>query len=650
MCGIAGFLGPWSGALLSAMTEAIAHRGPDGSGLVFEPAAGLGLGHRRLSIIDLSNVAAQPMRTPDGRYLITYNGEIYNYRALRRALAADGVRFQSDSDTEILLALFAHEGLACLDRLDGIFAFAVWDTVERRLTLARDHLGVKPLYYAELPRGFLFASEIKSLALCPDLPRDIDPATVADLMATAWSAGEGTMLRAVRKLRPGCAMVVDDDGVRITRYYRTPLAGAAASDSSPGALRDLIDTVVADQMVADVEVGALLSGGVDSSAIVASMCRAAEPARITTFCASVSDAGGGADNFGDDLAHAREVAEALGVRLIEVPTEADLLDELPAMVWSLDEPSADFAALQTRLLARAAREDGIKVLLSGVGGDDLFTGYGRHTAAMIYARLGHVPGARSVASRLLRRADPESLRGRRLQRMGALLGMAEDEMLEEAMSFSPVTGPERVRLFAAHLRDGMDGHSAALRDSLGTTRGRHPVERLLDMELNGFLPDLNLNYSDKMAMREGVEIRVPLVDRRLVAHAARLPLSARMDLRRTKKILRRSQRGRVPGSVLGRPKQGFGVPIRAWLRGPARALMEELTGATVIEARGLFDADAATALREGFLAGRNDAAMTLFPMMTAELWCRALDGTETVGSDDSTSVLQPGASRFTLSP
>ncbi len=629
MCGIAGFIGPWPDALLDQMVASLRHRGPDGSGRARDAPSGLGLGHTRLSIIDLSDAAAQPMRSSDGRYTISYNGEIYNYRALRRELVEQGVTFESGSDTEVLLHLFAREGLECVHRLEGIFAFAVWDGRDRVLSLARDHLGVKPLYFADLPKGFLFASELKSLVLCPDLPRAMDPAVVADQIGYAWSAGDATMLTAVRKLRPGHAMTVGPDGVRTWPYYRAPRAGRdiPTSNATPEQLTELIDQVVRDQMVADVEVGALLSGGVDSSAIVAAMCRATDPVRITTFCATVTDGTGEGDNFGDDAAHARRVASHLGVNLIEVPTGADLIDALPGMLWALDEPSADFAALQSNLLAREARRNGIKVLLSGVGGDDLFTGYGRHIAALLYARLDRIPGARNLAARILGLAGGSGVSGRRKNRMSALLRMPEDEMLAEAMSFSAVTGPGRRALMAPDARGRIpdDGIPAPIWASLEATRGMHPVERLIDLELNGFLPDLNLNYTDKMAMLEGVEVRVPLIDRRMVDFAASVPLGLKIDLRRTKKILRDSQRSRLPKSVLTRPKQGFGVPIRAWLQGPARPLLEDLTSKATLSSRGLFDPDNVGQLREEFLARRIDAALTLFPIMATELWCRALD-------------------------
>ncbi len=604
------------------MIGAERHRGPDGEGLWSDAEAGVALGHVRLSIIDLSEAAAQPMTTADGRYTIVFNGEIYNYRALRAELERAGVRFRTTSDTEVLLELYARQGPASVERLHGIFAFAVWDSAERSLFLARDHLGVKPLYYADLPQGILFASELKALTLCADLPRALDPQAVADHLGFVWTAGENTMLTAVRKLRPGCTLTVSSDGVAAGRYYRTPPPAPDPVAATPATLAALIDDVVKEQMVSDVPVGALLSGGVDSSAIVSAMCRTTEPGNITTFCAVVGNSEAGADNFGDDARFAREVADALGVKLVPVPTDADLIDALPEMIWALDEPTADFAAIQTRLLARAARDAGIKVLLSGVGGDDLFTGYGRHSAAMYYDALGV---ARAPAALALRCFSPGSVRGRRLRRLGDLFAMTEEAMVAEAMSFSAVAAETRLSLIAPALRPTVRVIPPAFSDSLARTGGLHPVQRLIDLELNGFMPDHNLNYTDRMAMQEGVEVRVPLCDPRLVAFAQNLPLSAKIGLRQTKKILRDSQRGRVPDAVLTRAKQGFGVPIRAWLAGPARELMCDLTAGDVVDARGLFDASAVAGLREDFLAGRIDAAMTLFPMMAIELWCRALD-------------------------
>lgn len=635
MCGIAGLVGSWKPSLVSAMTEVISHRGPDGAGLWSDN--GIALGHRRLSIIDLSAAAAQPMHTSDGRYVLTYNGEIYNHRELRNNLENLGVTFRTSSDTEVLLHLFAREGLPCLEKLNGIFSFAIWDRESRTLSLARDHLGVKPLYYAMLPHGFLFASELKALTLCSDLPRDIDPATVGDHLGYLWTASERTMLQSVKKLRPGCTIKISADGeLTHGRFYRPPQFDPTnpSTNIDPAALQMQIDRIVSDQMIADVEVGALLSGGVDSSAIVASMCHAAEPSKITAFCAAVKRPATGTDNFGDDQAYARIVAENLGIKLIEVPTDVDLINALPNMVWQLDEPTADFAAAQTLMLAREARENGVKVLLSGVGGDDLFTGYGRHTAGLIWAITNRAPWIRSLAASVLGKFSSSSIFGRRLHRLGALLSMEQDEMLADGMSYSTINAERRRILLAPGVAEAMpaDGIAEGIRNSLDATRGRHPVERFLDLELNGFLPDHNLNYTDKMAMQAGVEVRVPLVDHRLVEFAMQLPLSAKISLRETKKILRASQRVRLPTDVLTRPKQGFGVPVRQWLQGEARDLLEDLTSPVTIASRGLFNPDAVTALKSDFQASRVDAAFTLFPIMAIELWCRSLESAKTVST------------------
>ncbi len=628
MCGIVGYMGPWPEELIEKMVGSLAHRGPDGQGVYLDDSCNVALGHTRLSIIDLSDNAAQPMFSEDGRYILTFNGEIYNYVALRRSLESVGVSFKAHSDTEVLLHLYMREGESCLQKLHGIFAFAIWDQKEKRLFIARDQIGVKPLYYAEIDKGFLFSSELKSLVLCPDVKRDIDPIAVADHLGFLWTAGESTMIRKIKKLRPGCYMKVDSSGVKIERYYRVPTVshGLPGSDAD---LRNLIDEVVGEQMVSDVEVGALLSGGVDSSAIVASMCRVMPPDQITTFCASVQAAEAGADNFGDDEKFAKRVAAHFGVNLVEVATDVDVIDMLESMVWSLDEPTADFSALQTRFLARAARQKGVKVLLSGVGGDDLFTGYGRHTAALFYQQINSLGVLRKVLGQMLALVPAGTLMGRRVKRIGELLSRDEESMIVDAMSFSGVKSDQRMRLVhRSHWHELPEsGVSPNVLRSLEATKQLHPVERILDLEMLGFLPDHNLNYTDKMAMLEGIEVRVPLCDPRLVEYARSLPLSDLISLNSTKKILRKSQSNRLPEEVLQRPKQGFGVPVRSWLKGPARPLLEELTSKSAVEDRMLFDADEVDRLRRDFYEDRVDGAMTLFPLMAIEAWCRKLDNT-----------------------
>ncbi|WP_024512534.1 asparagine synthase (glutamine-hydrolyzing) [Bradyrhizobium sp. ARR65] len=636
MCGIAGFLGPWNDRLLDAMLDQIAHRGPDGRGIWRDREANFAVGHARLSIIDLSLAANQPMHTADGRYVISFNGEIYNFKELRRELESAGLVFRTKSDTEVLLRLFECEGQSCLRRLNGIFAFAVWDRALRHLFIARDQLGVKPLYYAAIPHGFLFASELKALTVCPDVSRDIDVGSVANHVAFVWSSSASTMLKAVRKLRPGhCAWIDANARLTIEQYYEIPLPPPSCERVEPAALLTLFDSVVADQMVADVPIGACLSGGVDSSAVVASMCRTTDPARVVTFCASVPKDRTHADNFGDDIIHARGMARRLEIPLVEVPTTAQLVDQLPQMLWELDEPTGDFAALQTRMIAAEARRHGIKVLLTGTGGDDLFTGYGRHVAAFIWAALDQIPYARRLTSRLISRFRSDFVLGRRLGRLGQLLALSEEEMLTEAMSFSSWPAGERSSLVAKAAGQWQASHSAPFSWLLGKTRELHPVERLLQLDLHGFLPDLNLNYTDKMGMQEGVEFRVPLLDLRLVAFAMRTPVSQKIGLWQTKRILREAMAARVNGAILRRAKQGFGVPLRAWMAGPARSLVAEMTSPRVLAARGLFDPAAVARLRNAFDQNRSDVAFMLFTLVCIEIWCRQLSCRPSLASTDA---------------
>jgi len=400
MCGIVGFQGPFHAELLQQMTDAVAHRGPDGEGTVMlqvEGQAPTGLGHRRLAIIDLSRAGLQPMTVVadagggmrSGLTLV-FNGEIYNYRELRAQLVAAGHRFLTETDSEVLLHLYERDGLRMLERLNGIFAFAIHDArgVGRpdgvacgALFLARDQLGVKPLYYAQSAAGFLFGSEIKALICDPQLSRQIDPIALHQLLAYLWTPAPRTMLAAVRKLEPGAAMIIDQGQIRRHwLYYTLPYDGSR--DARPAAqiaqeLGERVADAVRRQLVADVPVGAFLSGGLDSSAIVAMMRREWPDRRITCFSIRIAQ---GMDSEGNpaDLPYARRVARHLAVDLQEVLVEPSSIERLEEMVNLLDEPQADPAPINALLIAERARAMGIPVLLSGAGGDDIFSGYRRH--------------------------------------------------------------------------------------------------------------------------------------------------------------------------------------------------------------------------------------------------------------------------------
>ncbi|TXH92880.1 MAG: asparagine synthase (glutamine-hydrolyzing), partial [Rheinheimera sp.] len=379
MCGIAGALGNFAPALIEQMVHKIAHRGPDN--LSWFSQGKLHLGHTRLSIVDLSEASNQPMWDVTGRLCIVFNGEIYNYQLLRQQLLEKGYQFKSNGDAEVLLNLYLEYGAELLSMVNGIFSFAIWDQQTERLWLVRDHFGVKPLYYTFTPDGLIFSSEMKSLLVCPDVSRDLDHDALLRTLVFLWSPGPHTVIRAVKKLEPGCYLTVDANGTsEITQYWDWPAyqPGPGSVESHSQAVIDSLRQSVSDQLVADVPVGSFLSGGLDSSLIVA---MAAEKSRQPVDCYTIDT--GDTDGFEADLPYARKVAQHLGVPLHVLKVTPDIVSLLPKMVYHLDEVQADPAPINVLLICEMARKQGIKVLLSGAGGDDVFTGYRRHYAQSV---------------------------------------------------------------------------------------------------------------------------------------------------------------------------------------------------------------------------------------------------------------------------
>jgi asparagine synthase (glutamine-hydrolysing) len=651
MCGIVGVQGNFSADLLKRMTNSVAHRGPDGEGELWidvpdEPRTGLG--HRRLAIIDLSAAGCQPMvlRPPEGgegaALTLVFNGEIYNYRELRAELMSAGCRFTTQTDSEVLLHLYAREGLDMLNRLNGIFAFAIHDARPRgrpngvgrgALFLARDQVGVKPLYYSHAPQGFLFASEIKALLCHADIARDIDPLALHQMLAYLWTPAPRTMLQAVRKLEPGCAMLVHRKAVvRHWRYYRLPYDGIR--DARPRALiaaelRACLDRAVRRQLVADVPVGAFLSGGLDSSAVVAMMRRAQPERRIQCFSIGFGD---GVDGEGNpaDLPYARRVAAHLNVDLHEIRIEADSIGRLEEMVTLLDEPQADPAPINALFIAERARAMGIPVLLSGAGGDDIFSGYRRHRALQFerwWTWLPHAARAaiQSSATRAAmgRGRTQGGVIGRRLTKMFAHAGEGAERRFISYFWW----GPDELRrnLYSAGFAAQIGGADAAepLHASLAEIPAeRDPLQRMLFLETRHFLADHNLNYTDRAGMSAGVEVRVPLLDLELIDFAAKIPPAMKQAGSEGKSIFKEAMHGILPYDVIYRPKSGFGAPLRRWLRHELRSTVENTLDPATLRRRGFFNPDAVRQLIDDDRQGRVDGSYTLFALMCFELWCR----------------------------
>lgn len=661
MCGIAGFAGSFDEGLLEGMSARISHRGPDDSGtLLLRRSRGsdqaVGLVHRRLSIIDLSAAGRQPMEVrcatcgPVGRgpraqrLWLTYNGELYNYRELRDELEARGHTFFSRTDSEVLLHLYAEEGPAMLKRLNGIFAFALYDgrasgqkgdARPGDLLLARDGFGVKPLYFAETARGLLFGSELKALLAAGDIDRTLDHVAIHHYMTYLWCPAPRTALAGVRKFEPGEAMLVR--GGRIAQrwfFYDIPYGAAPLrgdDDEIAAEVAERLRVAVERQLVADVQVGAFLSGGLDSSAIVAMMRRIQPDTPVPCYCIGFRD-GGTLGGHSADLPYATRVAKHLGVDIQPIEIGPEIISHLPELLFHLDEPQVDAAPINSLLIARRARQDGLKVLMSGQGGDDIFTGYRRHRALRLERLWGWLPRcARKLVAVPARAAfDGRSIlpgldgqRARQLARGLAHIDLPGEERLIAYFYW----GGERLRrsLYAPDVRSELRDVDTAepLRRSLRRLPGgTEPINRMLYLEARHFLADHNLNYTDKTSMAAGVEVRVPLLDPDLVAYAARIPVAAKMRRGVPKAIFKRAMEPYLPFDVVHRPKTGFGAPIRRWLKNELRGQVEELLSERSVACRGLFDPAAVRRLVELDRARKVDGAYAVFGLMCVELWCR----------------------------
>ena len=633
MCGIAGFYGRFGEDLLARMSDAIAHRGPDDDGVYMDRENGVGIAHRRLSIIDPTPSGHQPMWDARRRAVIVFNGEIYNYQSLREELERDGFVFSGASDTEVVVNMYVKYGADALPRLNGIFAFAVWSPGDRSLFLARDGVGVKPLYYSQTGRGFLFASELKALLREPSIDREINPAAVMRHLGYLWSPAPETMLKSVKKLEPGHAMIVRDGRVeRETCFYdlpagdrieRIPAAEAAAK------VRGAVAEAVRRQMVADVPVGAFLSGGLDSSAVAAFARDHAGAGRLQCFTIGFKGAGGRWEGMAEDLPYARRAAKSLGVDLHVIEVGPEMAGELEKMIYHLDEPQADPAPINVMFISRLAREHGVKVLLSGAGGDDIFTGYRRHFALAQERLWAWAPKlARKGLAVLARKVPAGGALGRRVSRAFRHADLDGDRRLA---SYFLWTDPETVAgLLGQRIRDELadrDLLEPLMKKLDALPRGAPPVNRMLYLEGKFFLPDHNLNYTDKMSMAEGVEVRVPLLDPDLVELAASLPVEQKQRGREGKWIFKKAMEPILPGEIIHRPKTGFGAPVRSWLRNELREMVDDTLSAATIRERGLFNAKGVRRLVESDREGRIDAAYTILSLVSIELWMRIfMDG------------------------
>lgn len=636
MCGIAGILGSVVDlpSVLSVMADSLRHRGPDASGTWADTNAGIGLAHRRLSILDLSPQGTQPMVSASGRFVLCYNGEIYNHSELRTDLEASGpIAWRGHSDTEVLLEAIEHWGVrAALERSNGMFAFAVWDRRERKLTLARDRLGEKPLYIGWVGGKLAFASELKALRRLPGWRHEIDRRALALLLRFGYVPAPLSIHPNIFKL-PAANFVTfaaNDAAVsfdletfttRCERYWSLAEVAATGADNpfsgdameAVSALETLLADAVRLRMEADVPVGAMLSGGIDSSLVAALMQQASSrPVRTFTI--------GFREGSFDEAPHARRIAEHLGTDHTEFHLEPDhALRVIPQLPEVYDEPFADPSQIPTILVSAIARQH-VTVALSGDGGDELFFGYGRYADALrIWHRIGGWPSSRRSALAGVSKGVGKMVTGPR--RLGFRLARFGRRI--DADDFDEYYGN---LLSLALTPTAADGWSFALPEApilaAIPTRLADPLARMMFIDQSLYLPEDILTKVDRASMAASLEMRVPLLDPRVVAFAWRLPRELRFDGRASKVLLRQLLYRHVPRELVDRPKQGFAIPLDDWLRGPLREWMGDLLEPRQMRAEGYLDADVVAKLVADHLSGRADNGYALWPVLMFEAWQR----------------------------
>ncbi|HEU4387286.1 MAG TPA: asparagine synthase (glutamine-hydrolyzing) [Blastocatellia bacterium] len=631
MCGICGLAGQANEQLIQAMLGRIAHRGPDDHGVYLTEMADGGrvaLGHRRLSIIDLSAAGHEPMSDREGRVWLTYNGEIYNFREIRRELEQLGHRFRSETDAEVVIYAYIEWGAACLLRFNGMFAFAIWDTRDDSLFLARDHVGIKPLYYTTTPEGFAFSSEIKAFLELPGFDPELDLEALDQFLTFLWVPDPKTAFKGVMKLPPGHYLIFKNRELAVREYWDVKFDedDSLSETDWTERVREQIARSVRAQLMADVPLGAFLSGGVDSSSIVALMSAAAHGSdQVTTYTFGFKSDDLRYDVIEDDVKYAREVGRQFGTDYNESFLEPQVMDLLPKLVYHLDEPVADPAVITSYLICKSARER-LTVLLSGMGGDEVFAGYPRHLAVRI-------AGAYNLIPSFLSRPVVESLPGSRPGRFNALFRntkkLARSAALPERERYlgfgTYFTTEEKQSLFThdiAAAADEFDAYSAH-RACFERVAGEDFINQMLYVDLKTFLPCLNLTYTDKTSMASSVEVRVPLLDHELIELAARIPAGLKIKGLTRKYILKRAAEAWLPDHIIKRRKSGFSAPVRAWLVRDLREMVEDVLSKTAIERRGYFNYAAVRKLIDDNLSGREDNALKVFQLLTLELWHRA---------------------------
>lgn len=633
MCGIVGGIGTFEDNIINSTIEIISHRGPDSNGTYFKD--NLFLGHTRLSIQDLSENGSQPMFSSDKRYVIIFNGEVYNHLDIRREFLTD-INFKSSSDTETVLYAYIKHGVSIFEKMNGIFALAIFDNEEDEIVIARDHFGVKPLYFFSKKDLFLFGSELKSF-----LPFKIDlsfcPEAVFNYISLLWSPGEKTPFNYVKKLLPGTYLKFNTkenitiDPLSFYKLKDPSVKSVLTEEELIDALENHLLKAVERQLLSDVPVGFFLSGGLDSSLLVAMARRLNPDLEIKCFTIDIGENNASKDGFADDLYYAKKVASYLNVELNIVNANFDIVQMFDKMIWHLDEPQADAAPLNVLKIADLARNQDIKVLIGGTAGDDLFSGYRRHQALNIekyikvlpYFIVSLVQGAVKIL--------PSHLPA--FRRLKKIVSNLHQTPIKRQLSYFSWLPENTVRsLFTNDWNDYLKNYNPFeyfYKVGNDLDKQTSDLDRMLFWELKTFLVDHNLNYTDKLGMAVGVEARVPFLDLDLVEFSQSIPTSLKMKGKETKYILKKVAERYLPHEVIYRPKTGFGAPLRKWITSDLQPMIDERLSIDRIKARGIFNPIAVWDLINQNKSGKIDASYSIWALLAIESWCmQFVDGIE----------------------
>jgi asparagine synthase (glutamine-hydrolysing) len=620
MCGICGYVNSDSNEsidkqLLRDMCQVIAHRGPDDEG--FYSAEHVGLGMRRLSIIDLVT-GHQPVSNENGTIWLVFNGEIYNYMSLHADLEKKGHHFATKSDTEVIVHAYEEYGTYCAKMFNGMFAFALWDIPRQRLFIARDHLGIKPLYYWSGAGKFVFGSELKAVITHPSVPRDIDLVALDQFLTLEYIPTPRTIFQGIHKLAPGHHLIYEDGELSIAQFWDIPVIDTPLDEASCAEhLEELIDDAVRMQLMSDVPLGAFLSGGIDSSTVVAAMSKSSN-LPVKTFSIGFEDA------TYNELPYARAVATRYQTDHYEEILAPDIAETAQRLICHLDEPFGDFSIFPTFLVSEVSRRK-VKVVLSGDGGDEIFGGYDTYVAQswdQYYSRLPTTMRHRILPS-LMARVPPRPAKKGLINKAKRFIeGAALPPSLQHTRWMMFMSEADKTELYSAELGLSLNGDSsyAVMENYFRSRSDLDALSQQQYVDIKTYLVDDILTKVDRMSMAVSLEARVPLLDFRIVEFAVNLPARMKLDRGETKRILRRAMANRLPEVVLNKPKQGFSIPLKNWLRGPLKPMLTDLLSVERIRQRGYFKDTTVQEWVTEHLDGTANHSHRLWALMVLELW------------------------------